>query len=227
VSNVPNYAQHSVPEHVFMMILALRRNLLKYDAAVRSGRWAASPHFSLLDFPIDVLRGTTLGLIGYGAIAKEVEKLGRAFGMEILIAERKGVVKVRKGRSPFAGVLKHSDVVSVHFPLTPETRGWIGAAELAMMKPEALLINTARGGLVDEAALAKALKSGSLGGAGVDVLSEEPPRNGNPLLDPEIPNLIVTPHVAWASRQAQAMLAEEIVKNMEAFVAGKPRNVVT
>jgi glycerate dehydrogenase len=226
VSNVPGYARQSVPEHIMMLILALRRNLPAYQKAVRDGRWQISPQPTVNDIPIEDLHGTTLGLIGYGSLAKELERLARAFGMRILIAERKGVAALRPGRVLFQDVLRRSDVISLHTPLNSETRNLIGAAELALMKLTALLINTARGGLVDEAALVAALREGRLGGAGVDVLSQEPPRQGNPLLDIHLPNLIMTPHIAWTSRQAQEILAEEVVKNIEAFAAGKPRNLV-
>jgi glycerate dehydrogenase len=227
VCNVPGYSQHSVPEHVFMLILALRRQLPAYTEAVRSGQWQSAPQFAILDFPIRDLAGSTLGIIGYGDLGQRVAALAKAFGMDVLLAERKGAAVTRAGRTAFGEVLRRSDVVSLHNPMTPEMRGMIGAAELALMKRDALLINTARGGLVDETALAEALKKNRLGGAGIDVLTEEPPRRGNPLLELHLPNLIVTPHVAWSSLQAQTVLAAEIVKNIEAFVAGQPRNVVS
>ncbi len=227
VANVPGYARNSVPEHVIMMMLALRRNLPAYREAVRAGRWQKALQPTLNDLPVEDLRGSTLGLVGYGDLAEGVEKLARAFGMEVLVAEHKGARTVRAGRTPFLDVLKRSDVLSLHTPITDETRGLIGKSELTLMKKTAFLINTARGGLVDEVALAEALKTGRLGGAGIDVLSKEPPRDGNPLLDLHLPNLIVTPHIAWTSRQAQELLAEEVIQNIEAFVAGKPRNLVT
>jgi glycerate dehydrogenase len=242
VSNIPGYARGSVPEHAMMLMLALRRNLPAYLKIVREERWQHSPQPTLNDIPVEDLRGSTLGLIGYGDLAKGVERLARAFGMKILIAARKNennpplVPGTKVGlyssvgtvpKLEFNEVLKQSDVVSLHVPLNEETRNLIGPAELALMKPTALLINTARGGLVDEKALAEALRSGHLGGAGVDVLSTEPPREGNPLLDLKLPHLIVTPHIAWTSRQAQEVLAEEVVKNIEAFAAGKPRNIVS
>lgn len=227
VSNVPGYTGAAVPEHVFMLILALRRHLRHYDGLVRDGAWAKAPFFALQDAPIRDIDGSTLGLIGFGGLAKAVEVRAKAFGMNVLIAERKGAVTLRPGRASFHDVLSRSDVISIHSPLNTETRGMIGTDELASMKRDALLINTARGGIVDETALAAALRAGKLGGAGIDVLTQEPPRDGNPLLDPTIPNLIVTPHNAWASRQALATLAEEMVLNMEAFVARKPRNVVS
>ena len=226
VSNVPGYTGASVPEHVFMLILALRRHLPSYRAAMKEGRWQTAPFFTMLDYPIQDVAGSTLGLIGYGQLAKEVEKRAVAFGMKILIAERKDSITVRPGRKPFLEVLRESDVISIHAPMTPGTRGLISSPELAIMKKEAILINTARGGIVDETALADALTAGRLGGAGIDVLSQEPPRDGNPLLNLKLPNLIITPHIAWTSRQAQEALAEEIVRNIEAFAAGIPRNMV-
>ncbi len=227
VANVPGYTGDSVPEHVFMLMLALRRNLIGYARLIEQGRWQKAPHFAMQDYPVDNLSGSVLGLIGYGKLAQAVEKRAQAFGMTILISDRKGASSIRPGRTAFEDVLKQSDVVSIHSPMTPEARGMIGAKELSLMKKNALLINTARGGLVDEAALAAALKDGCIGGAGVDVLTEEPPRNGNPLLDPALPNLIVTPHIAWSSRQALLALTDELIKNIEAFMAGQRRNLVS
>jgi len=227
VSNVPGYARESVPEHVLMLILALRRNLPAYREAVQAGRWQTSTQPTVNDIPIEDIYGTTLGLIGYGDLAKGVERLCRPFGMQILIAEHKGASALRPGRTSFEDVLRRADIISLHSPLNDQTRHIIGASEFSLMKRTAILINAARGGLVDEKALADALREGRLGGAGVDVLSLEPPKSGNPLLDIQLPNLIVTPHIAWTSRQAQEILAEEVVKNIEAFAAGKPRNVVS
>jgi glycerate dehydrogenase len=224
VTNVPGYARQSVPEHAFLLMLALRRNLPSYEKAIRDGRWQTSLLPTVNDILVEDLHGTTMGLIGYGDLAKGVERLARAFGMNILIAERKGSAEVRAGRVSFEQVLRDSDVVSLHTPLNEQTRNFVGAPELALMKRKALLINTARGGLVDENALLAALRAGRLGGAGIDVLSAEPPRDGNPLLDAQLPNLLVTPHIAWSSRQAQELLAEEVIQNIEAFAAGKPRN---
>ncbi len=225
VANVPGYARDSVPEHVLMMILALRRNLMGFQRSVAEGHWQTSPIAALLDYPVYDLKGATLGLIGYGDLAKSVERLAKAFGMKVLIAGRKFVAP-NPGRTAFDDVLRQADVLSVHAPLVPETKDLIGAAELGLMKKGAIVINTARGGIVNEEALAAALKSGHLGGAGVDVLSQEPPRQGNPLLDSSLPNTIVTPHVAWTSQSALQTLAEEVILNIEAFMAGKRRNRV-
>ncbi|MEO1767391.1 D-2-hydroxyacid dehydrogenase [Thiobacter aerophilum] len=227
VSNIRGYAVHTVPEHAFMLMLALRRSLLGWRQDLRAGLWETADQFCLFTRPIHDLHGSTLGLIGYGSLGKGMHRLAEAFGMGVLIAEHKGAPSVRPGYTPFETVLKEADVISLHTPLTPETRHLIGAREFLMMKPSAILINTARGGLVDEAALVDALKSGAIAGAGFDVLSVEPPRAGNPLLDLELPNFILTPHVAWSSRQAMQTLADQLVDNIEAFVAGEPRNVVT
>jgi glycerate dehydrogenase len=222
VSNIRDYATDSVPEHVLALIFALRRNLIAYDRDQKRGRWQASGQFCYFDHPIRDIAGSTLGIVGYGA-------LGRAVGAR---AEALGMTVIATGGGPGAGLveldalLRRSDVVSLHCPLTDRTRDLIGAEQLALMKPDAILINTARGGLVNEAALAGALVKGAIGGAGIDVLTEEPPKNGNVLLDLDLPNLIVTPHIAWASRSAMERLAEQLVGNLEAFAAGMPRNVV-
>ncbi|HZG52509.1 MAG TPA: D-2-hydroxyacid dehydrogenase [Pyrinomonadaceae bacterium] len=227
VSNVRGYATHTLPEHVLMLILALRRNLLSYRGDLRAGAWQGAEQFCLLTHPIRDLHGSTLGIIGHGALGRAVEHLARALGMHTLIAERKGAAVARAGRAPFAEVLRESDILTLHTPLNDETRNLIGAAELARMRPTALLINCARGGVVDEAALVEALRAGVIAGAGVDVLSGEPPREGNALLEPDLPNLIVTPHVAWASLQAMQSLADQLIDNIEAFVRGEGRNLVS
>lgn len=226
VSNVRNYARHSVPEHALMLMLALRRNLLSYRKDVQSGAWEQARAFCLFNHPIHDLNGSTLGIIGYGALGQAVEKLALAFGMRVLISEHKGATVIRKGRVRFNEVLSTSDVVTLHSPLNDETRNMIGARELRMMKPSAILINTARGGLVDERALRDALEHGGIGGAGVDVLTVEPPREGNTLLTLRLPNFILTPHNAWASREAMQALADQLIDNIEAFVRGEPKNLV-
>jgi glycerate dehydrogenase len=226
VSNTRNYAEHSLPEHVLMLMLTLRRNLVSYREDVKQGRWHEAKQFCLLDYPLHDLHGSIMGIIGYGFLGQAVEKLARAVGMRTLISEHKGATTIRARRTPFAELLRKSDVVSLHCPLTAETRGLIGAKELGMMEPSALLVNTARGGLVDEAALVEALKSGVIAGAAFDVLSAEPPRQGSPLLELDVPNLIVTPHVAWASNEAMQTLADQLIENLEAFVSGNPQNLV-
>ncbi|MGI8404048.1 MAG: D-2-hydroxyacid dehydrogenase [Thermomicrobiales bacterium] len=217
----------SVPEHVFALILALRRQSAEYATAIRAGAWQRSPSYALVLEPIPrALAGSTLGLIGHGALGRRVEAIAQGFGMDIMIAERMGVTP-RVGRVALGEVIRQSDVLVVMCPLTYETRGMIGAKELATMKPDALLINCARGGIVDEPALVNALQRGVIGGAGVDVLTEEPPVNGNVLLDADLPNLIVTPHVAWVSQESQQILAHQLIDNLEAWHTGVPRNVVS
>ena len=224
VSNVRGYSRQTVPEHAVMLMLALRRRLFDYVADVRAGRWTRAESFCFFDHPIGDLHRATLGVVGRGSLGQAVARLAEAFGMRVLFAEHKGANAVREGYASFEQVLRDADVVSLHCPLNDVTRGLIGEAELALMKPSAILVNTARGGLVDEAALAAALREGRLGGAGIDVLSVEPPRDGNPLLATDIPNLIVTPHVAWASRGAMQALADGVIANIEAFAAGAPAN---
>ncbi len=224
VCNVRGYATPSVVEHVFTLLLALMRHLPEYHRAVQTGRWQKSAHFSFLDYPINELRGKLIGIVGYGELGQAVERIAIAFGMRVLIAERSGI-EVRAGRVPLSELLPQVDVLTLHCPLTVETRGLIGAGQLRTMKRGAVLINTARGGIVDELALLAALRSRHLGGAGVDVLIEEPPLD-NPLLGADIPNLIVTPHIAWASREARQRLVNEIGENIRAYLQGTARNRV-
>jgi len=226
VCNTRGYAVNSLPEHALMLMLALRRNLIAYRNDVKAGRWHDAKQFCLLDHPIGDLRGATLGIVGFGTLGKSTAQLGRAVGMEVIVAEHKNATTVRDGRVEFQEVLRRSDVLSLHCPLTDETKNLIGTDELAQMKPDAILINTARGGLLDDRALIEALKNGRLAGAGIDVLRNEPPREGNPLLEVDLPTLIVTPHNAWASRQAMQTLADQLIENLEAFVRGSPQNLV-
>jgi glycerate dehydrogenase len=225
VANVTAYATPSVVQHVFALILAQATRLPDYTAAVRAGAWSSSAQFCLLDFPIFELAGKTLGIIGYGELGQAVARVAQAFGMDVLIAQRPGGPP-RAGRLPLRDLLPRVDVLSLHCPLADNTRNLIGAAELALMRPTALLINTARGGLVDGEALAAALRSGTIAGAGLDVLSVEPPPPGHPLLAPDIPNLILTPHTAWASREARQRVLDEVALNISAFDAGERRNRV-
>jgi glycerate dehydrogenase len=226
VSNIRNYSLVSVPEHCFAMILALRRNLRAYCLDVDAGLWQQSKQFCLFTHPIGDLAGSRLGIVGYGALGQKVAQLGRAFGMRVCVASRSPVADPEVTNLPLDELLRTCDVISLHLPMNDQTRGMIGAPQLALMKPTALLINTARGGLVDEAALARALLDGAIGGAGFDVLSKEPPAPDNPLLGVHQPNFILTPHVAWASAGAMQTLADMLIDNVEAFVAGKPINVV-
>jgi glycerate dehydrogenase len=222
VVNIRNYAFNTVPEHVFAMIFALRRNLLAYVEDVRAGKWNKASQFCFFDYPIRDIAGSTLGVIGYGALGKSVGRIAEGLGMRVLPYD----VFPQSGLVDLETIYRESDVITLHTPLTPETRNMIGAKEFKMMKPSAILINTARGGLVDEQALADALKSGTIGGAGFDVLTKEPPKDGNVLLDLRLPNFILTPHVAWASQEAMQILADQLIDNIEAFVVGKPQNVV-
>ncbi|HEX5964379.1 MAG TPA: D-2-hydroxyacid dehydrogenase [Pyrinomonadaceae bacterium] len=227
VCNTRGYAASSLPEHALMLMLALRRNLVAYRDDVKAGRWQEAKKFCLLDHPIGDLRGTVLGIVGFGTLGQAMAQLGSAIGMEVIVAERKNATSIRPERRSFADVLRLSDVLSLHCPLTEETRDLIGRDELDQMKREALVINTARGGLIDDHALLEALRSRRIAGAGIDVLRVEPPREGNPLLDADLPNLIVTPHNAWASMQAMQTLGGQLIDNLEAFVRGEPRNLVT
>lgn len=229
VANIRGYAVHTVPEHVFAMLLALSRNLFAWRETLQAGAWQRAEQFCLFNHPIRDLHGATLGLIGSGALGDGVARLGEAFGMRILRAERKGATRVRPGYTPFAQVLAEADAISLHCPLTPETQHLIDADALRAMKPSALLINTARGGIVDEAALAQALREGWIAGAGFDVLSAEPPADDHPLLATDLlalPNFMLTPHVAWSSRPAMQALADQLMDNIDAFMAGAPRNRV-
>ncbi len=227
VCNIRNYAVHTVPEHVFALILALRRSLLAYRADVEHGRWQQCEQFCFFDHPIGDLHGSTMGIVGGGALGQGTAALARAFGMRVLFAETTPGTPARAERTPLDQVLAESDVISLHCPLVPATRNLIGPAQLRQMKRNAVLINTARGGLVDESALATALTEGWIAGAGFDVLSTEPPTRGNPLLDLRLPNFILTPHVAWASKGAMQGLADQLIDNVELFVQGSPQNLVT
>jgi glycerate dehydrogenase len=227
VCNIRRYATPSVVQHVFALLLALSRRLNDYQRAVQQGDWQRSDKFCLLDYPIRELGELTLGIVGFGELGRAVaETAEHAFGMRVMIAQRPGGV-VRPGRVALHELLSQVDVLSLHCPLTAETRGLIGKTELARMKPDALLINTARGGLVDEAALVAALQSGRIGGAGIDVLATEPPGNDSPLLQQPLPNLIVTPHIAWASRESRQRLLDQLAANITAFVSGSPQHLVT
>ena len=226
VCNVRNYAGHSLPEHVLMLVLTLRRNLIAYREDVTSGKWAAADQFCLLDHAIHDINGSTLGIVGYGFLGQAVARKATALGMNVLIAARRGVPKPREGRMSFEQVLGLSDVLSLHVPLTRDTKNLIAEAELRQMKTTALLINTARGNLVHEPSLLRALREGWIAGAGLDVLREEPPRNGNDLLNVDLPNLVVTPHIAWASREAMESLGRQLIANLEAFVRGEKLNRV-
>ena len=226
VSNIRNYAVHTVPEHTFALILALRRSLFGYVRDVKDGCWQRSDRFCLAGHPINDIYGSTIGIIGEGVLGQSVATMARAFGMRVLFADHPPPKAPDVEFTPLDDVLREADVISVHAPLTPSTRNIIGVREFALMKPTALVINTARGGLVDEAALREALLQKRIAGAGFDVLTTEPPKNGNPLLELDLPNFILTPHTAWASQEAMQSLADQLVDNIEAFAAGLPQNRV-
>lgn len=227
VCNVRGYAVNSVPEHVLMLVLALRRNLLAYRQDVQRGLWNQSNQFCLLTHELHDIRNSTLGIVGYGSIGQSMAALAAAVGMRVLVSEHKQATVIRNGRTPFVETLRQSDVVSLHCPLNDETRDLIDQAEIDEMKRNVLLINTARGALINDTALIAALCQGRIAGAAIDVLREEPPTHGSPMLDLNLPNFIVTPHVAWASNEAVQALADQVIDNLEAFVAGRPQNLLT
>jgi glycerate dehydrogenase len=225
VCNIRGYCTASVIQHAWAMILSLTQHLSAHARLVADGTWVKNEEYAVLAHPIRELAGRTLGVIGWGELGRGLAKAAEAFGMRVIICRRPGAAP-EPGRVALPQLLETADVVSLHCPLTPATRGMIGAPELKRMKPDALLINTARGALVDSGALAQALKERRLGGAGIDVLPQEPPIDGNPLLDPSIPNLILTPHVAWAAREARQRCLDEIAANIEDFLRGGRRGRV-
>lgn len=226
VCNIRAYGNESVAEHAFMMMITLMRNLPAYQRDVAAGLWENSPFFCHLGAPMRDLNGKTLAIFGRGNIGKTLATYAQAFKMNAVFAEHKNAQNVRDGYVSFDEAIRSADVVSLNCPLTPQTANMIGEAELQQMKPGAILINCGRGGLVDEAALVAALKYGQIGGAGFDVLTQEPPRDGNPLLKARLPNLIVTPHIAWASQEAANRLFDVLLDNINRFVAGNPQNLV-
>ena len=226
VCNIRAYGNESVAEHAFMMMITLMRNLPAYQRDVAAGLWENSPFFCHLGAPMRDLNGKTLAIFGRGNIGKTLATYAQAFKMNVVFAEHKNAQSVRDGYVSFDEAIRSADVVSLNCPLTPQTANMIGEAELQQMKPGAILINCGRGGLVDEAALVAALKYGQIGGAGFDVLTQEPPRGGNPLLKARLPNLIVTPHIAWASQEAANRLFDILLDNINRFVAGNPQNLV-
>jgi len=225
VCNVKNYATESVTQHVVSLMLALARHLCDYSTAVNNGRWSHAQQFCMLDFPIEELNGKTLGIIGYGVLGQSVAKIASTFGMKVLIAERRGA-QPRPHRVDFFEVLEQSDVISLHCPLTADTKNLISTAELIQMKNTAWIINTARGELIDEIALANALDNGQIGAAALDVLSIEPPPEDHPLLTSPRKNLLITPHIAWASRTARQRLIDEVASNIQAYLSGQAQNIV-
>jgi glycerate dehydrogenase len=228
VCNIRNYAVHTVPEHTLALMFSLRRSITAYADSVKAGRWQESGQFCYFDHPIRDLAGSTLGIIGDGVLGQSVASLGRALGMRVIFSGFKG----RSGQgtlyTPFEETLAQSDVLTLHCPLNAATKNMIGRTEFSLMKRRPLLINTARGGLVDETAVEEALDQGWISGAAFDVVTVEPPPVNHPFMKLiDRPNFILTPHVAWASQEAIQGLADQLVENIEAFVAGKPRNVVS
>lgn len=221
VKNVTGYSSVTVPEHVLGLIFALKHSLMNWYKGQLSAKWADSKQFCYFDYPITDVKGSTLGVVGKGNLGKEIGRLAEALGMKVIYAERKGATTVREGYLPFEQVLQEADIVTLHCPLTPETTNLINAETLKLMKPTAYLINTGRGPLVDEKALAEALENGTIAAAALDVLVKEPPEKDNPLIQAatRLPNLIITPHVAWASDGAVEILVKKVTQNMEEFVA--------
>lgn len=226
VTNCQGYGTPSVAQHTLMLLLALATRLIDYQKAVTAGEWQKSKQFCLLDFPIVELEGKTLGLFGHGELGSAVAKLAEAFGMRVLIGQIPGR-PARADRLPLDELLPRVDALTFHCPLNEHTRNLIGARELALLKPGAFVVNTARGGIIDEQALADALRSGHLGGAATDVLTLEPPRDGNPLLAADIPRLIITPHSAWGSREARQRIVAQLSENASAFFNGTALRVVS
>lgn len=226
VCNCQGYGTPSVAQHTLLLLLALATRLPDYQKAVQQGLWQKSSQFCLLDFPIVELEGKTLGLLGHGELGGAVARLAEAFGMRVLLGQIPGR-PARPDRLPLEELLPQIDALTLHCPLNEHTRNMIGARELQLLKPQALVVNTARGGLIDEQALADALRNGHLGGAASDVLSVEPPVAGNPLLADDIPRLIITPHSAWGAREARQRIVSQVIENAQAFFAGAPKRVVS
>jgi glycerate dehydrogenase len=227
VSNIRGYAVNTVPEHAFALIFALRRNIVAYREDVIAGRWQESGQFCFFDHPIRDLAGARLGIIGEGVLGQRVAEIGRALGMVTVFAAHKGVSGLGPLYTPWQEVLETSDILTLHSPLTPATRNMIAMPEFRAMKRRPIIVNTARGGLVDEADLVRALDEGLISGVGFDVTIGEPPPADSPLMQiAKRPNVIVTPHVAWASDEAQQSLADQLMDNIENFVAGRPSNLV-
>lgn len=225
VCNVAAYCTASLVQHAWGMILSLTNHLNGYSRLALDGSWVHNEQFTVLAFPVRELTGRTFGVVGWGELGRGVARIAEAFGMKLLIANRIGAPPT-PGRVPLDELLATADIVSLHCPLTDDTRGLISTRALALMKPDALLINTARGALVDSDALAAALRAGKLGGAGIDALAQEPPTDGDALLDASIPNLIVTPHVAWAAIEARQRVIDEIAANIDDFKTGGRRSRV-
>jgi len=226
VANIRAYCTQSVIEHVFGVLLTLTHSLNRYHNSVRAGEWAQSTEFCMLNFPVRELSAMTFGIVGYGALGQGVASMAHKFGATVLVSARPGSDEVPDDRVAFNEVLAESDIVSLHCPLTDATRNLFGSEQFRAMKSDAILINTARGGLIDSQALVDALTGGEIAAAAIDVLPNEPPLDGDPLLDYEGSNLIVTPHIAWATDRARQNAIDELAANTRAFLAGAERNRV-
>ncbi|WP_318470701.1 D-2-hydroxyacid dehydrogenase [Photobacterium leiognathi] len=227
VANIRGYATRSVPEHVIAMIFALKRNIVGYQQDIIAGEWQKQQQFCFFTHPISDIAGSTLGIVGKGSLGQATANLAKALGIKVLFADHKGESICRDGYSPFNDVLQQADILSLHCPLTPDTQNLITRVELQKMKPNAILINTGRGGLVHEQDLVDALLHQDIAGAGCDVFTTEPPADDNPLLQhAHLPNLLLTPHVAWGSDSSIITLVEQLIENIECFCNGKPQNLV-
>ncbi len=225
VCNVQDYALGAVPQHAMALLLALNNHIVAQHHAVKTGQWSQSPVFCLHQQPIHSLQGKVFTVVGYGGLGQATARLAQAFGMQICIAERPQAARIRSGRTEFRAALAQADVLSLHCPATPGQPPILGAEQLSWLKPGALLLNTARGALVDEAALLRALQQGTLAGAALDVLLQEPPPANHPLLTAALPNLLLSPHLAWATTASMQLLVSQLAENIQAFIAGSPRRV--
>jgi glycerate dehydrogenase len=229
VCNVRGYATESVVQHVFMLLLNLSRRFNQYQKAIKNGDWQRSEHFCFFKYPVESLTGKIMGIIGFGELGQAVATMAKQFGMDVIVAESmiaKKQILANYQRVNLETLLSSSDVVSLHCPLTEQTRDLIDKEEFSLMKSSAFLINTARGGIVNENALIAALKTNQIAGAATDVLTTEPPVNGNPLLESDLSSLIITPHIAWGTKQARQKLIEKVAENIDAWLKGRTINQV-
>lgn len=225
VANIQGYATRSVPEHVIAMIFALKRNLAGYQQDIANGEWQRQQQFCFFTYSITDVAGSTLGIMGKGSLGQAVATVAKALGMNVLFAEHAGATQCRDGYHPFEQVLREADIISLHCPLTPTTKNMIAAPQLALMKSSAIIINTSRGGLINEQALVDALLSCQIAGAGIDVFTTEPALPSNPLIAHcQLPNLILTPHVAWGSDSAIQTLVNQLIGNINSFHQGTHKN---
>lgn len=227
VSNIRGYANAAVPEHVFALLLGLSRSIIPYNTDVKALRWSKADMFTFFDYPVYDLSGKTMVIIGQGDLGKNVAKIAKAFGMHILFAEHKGAKQLRAGYTDFYEAITKADVISVHCPLFPETRNLLSSPEFKQMKNKPIIINTARGGIVNEVDIKEALDNGWVSAYGTDVLSQEPPSEEHPIMQiRNYPNVLITPHMAWASVEAVSILWAQLIGNIENWHEGKPSNVV-